>query len=340
MACFEIAFNKNKNMEYFLFKNLTYTVTDKENLYFLSREPKSKVSAIGTFLLEFLNADLKNIRIFRKFIFKYLFQSLACEEYSYLKGEQLYKNDPSGLDDSEIDDMLDELCKNNHFDFLSDQSDFLKQFDLPDHTGFQEKLKKASTRLEEPVVDEASESVFDYRDGFTADSYIEELSISFDKFNYFHADISFDDVVFSTDIPYSFYSNNIADILFLSVKEFKTRKNATIRQCQNCGKFFIPENLNNTKYCNNIYKNKKTCMELGKEITYKKSLKNDALLQKYRRRYMSLASNVSHYGADTAIAKFEEYKKTGTIMREKYINKTITPKEFEKWIDGTKKITL
>ena len=77
-------------------------------------------------------------------------------------------------------------------------------------------------------------------------------------------------------------------------------------------------------------------MELGKEITYKKSLKDDILLQKYRKRYMFLASNVSHYATNTAIAKFEEYKETGAIMKDKYINKKITPKKFEKWIDGTK----
>ena len=62
-------------------------------------------------------------------------------------------------------------------------------------------------------------------------------------------------------------------------------------------------------------------MELGKGIAYKKSLKNDDLLQKYRKRYMSLASNVSHYGTDSAIAKFEEYKKEGNIIKENYLSK-------------------
>ena len=335
MASFEIAFNKNKNLEYFLFKNLTYTVVDKENLYFLSHEPKSKVSPIGTFLLEFLNADLKNMRIFKKFILKYLFQSLACEKYSYLKVEQLYKDDTSGLDDSEIDDMLDELCKDNHYDYLYMQSDLFKLFNLPDNTGILEEITKRKRKIGEISISD-QEEYDDYRNHFNADSYIENLSISFNKSNYFHADLDFDETVFCTDIPYSFYSDKISEILFVSVKEFQSKKNAIIRQCQNCGKFFIPENLNNTKYCNNIYNNKKTCMELGKELTYKKSLKDDTLLQKYRRRYMSLASNVSHYSTDTAIAKFEEYKKEGSIMRENYLAKKTTAKEFEKWIDGTK----
>ena len=52
---------------------------------------------------------------------------------------------------------------------------------------------------------------------------------------------------------------------------------------------------------------------------------------------MSLASSVSHYGTDTAIARFEKYKKDGAIMKQKYLNTEITPKEFEKWINNTKK---
>lgn len=51
---------------------------------------------------------------------------------------------------------------------------------------------------------------------------------------------------------------------------------------------------------------------------------------------MSLASSVSHYGTDTAITRFEKYKKDGSIMKQKYLNTEITPKEFEKWINSTK----
>ena len=51
---------------------------------------------------------------------------------------------------------------------------------------------------------------------------------------------------------------------------------------------------------------------------------------------MSLANSVSHYGTDSAIQRFEKYKKDGAIMKKKYLNKEISPKEFEKWINSTK----
>ena len=68
------------------------------------------------------------------------------------------------------------------------------------------------------------------------------------------------------------------------------------------------------KYCNNIFKDNNTCKELKKQISYKKSLKYNKLLDMYRKRYLSLASSVSHYGTEKAIERFENYKKDGAVM--------------------------
>ena len=52
---------------------------------------------------------------------------------------------------------------------------------------------------------------------------------------------------------------------------------------------------------------------------------------------MALASYVSKNGTDTDINRNKKYKKDGAIMKQKYLNKEITPKEFEKWISDSKK---
>lgn len=96
--------------------------------------------------------------------------------------------------------------------------------------------------------------------------------------------------------------------------------------------------MKETKYCNEEFEDTgKTCRQIGKELTYKKSLKEDNLLDIYRKRYMSLASSVSHYGTDKAIQRFKKYKEEGAIMKAKYLNKEISAKEFENWISSTKK---
>ena len=43
-----------------------------------------------------------------------------------------------------------------------------------------------------------------------------------------------------------------------------------IRKCQNCGSYFFPSNLKETKYCNEEFEDTgKTCRQIGKELTYK-----------------------------------------------------------------------
>lgn len=164
--------------------------------------------------------------------------------------------------------------------------------------------------------------------------FMEKLNIKFETFDLIFVNID----VNKYNIPYYFESDDIFGIIALIFKEFMSDNHNTIRQCQNCGYYFVPSNLKETKYCNVEYKNTgKTCRQIGKELAYKKSLKEDTLLDKYRKRYMSLASSVSHYGTDTAIARFEKYKKDGAVIKQKYLNKEITPKEFEKWISDSKK---
>lgn len=59
------------------------------------------------------------------------------------------------------------------------------------------------------------------------------------------------------------------------------KSNIVIKKCENCGKFFIPTSRNDEKYCDNIFRNNKTCKELG---YYEKVINND-VLKTYRTIY-------------------------------------------------------
>lgn len=54
-----------------------------------------------------------------------------------------------------------------------------------------------------------------------------------------------------------------------------------INICENCGKYFIPKNKSNEKYCNNIFKSGKTC----RELSYQLKFNNDKVEQLYRSSY-------------------------------------------------------
>lgn len=237
--------------------------------------------------------------------------------------------------------MDDEI--ENHTEVTEEQvklvEDFDKYFELKEKIleSVKEKYKDEYEKIENKF-DEDMKPIDDI--DFYEDSYLEindliqELSLDFGFGAYLIAGIP----IINLNIPYSFYSHDVFSIIAIEFKEFMSNKHNRIRQCQNCGKYFIPTNLKETKYCNNIFKKNKTCRQIGKDITYKKSIKNDNLLDMYRKRYMSLASSVSHYGTDKAIERFEKYKKEGAVMKKKFLNKEISKREFKRWIEDSKNL--
>jgi len=74
-------------------------------------------------------------------------------------------------------------------------------------------------------------------------------------------------------------TDSYAAICFDVAQLLKERK--MINLCKNCGKYFLPISRSDEIYCDNIFKNGKTCKQLGYEI----KVKNDEILNAYRTIY-------------------------------------------------------
>lgn len=308
--------------------------------FFSSYNTEHMIDPIGSFILIFLNTSFKNDEDCRSFVFWFCFETLYYRKHPKIKKANQNSSTHLSLSFSEFNKELDEIIKEYKEEFLYLKYTLLKNLRLPYDTDFFKKIEEEAEFTPEDI-----QSIRQDDKNFLEDKsikyneteingFMEKLNIQFETFALIFENIDVD----KYNIPYYFESNDILAIIALMFKEFMSDNHNTIRKCQNCGYYFVPSNLKETKYCNVEYENTgKTCRQIGKELAYKKSLKEDALLDKYRKRYMSLASSVSHYGTDTAIEKFEKYKKDGAIMKAKYLNKEITPKEFEKWILDSKK---
>ena len=103
------------------------------------------------------------------------------------------------------------------------------------------------------------------------------------------------------------------NILFISFREFAyIKKDIIIQQRENCKKYFIPATAHDTKYCDSIFKGKKTCKEISSQKTYAEKLEKNRLLKKWRNRYQSLArlaSKTKHGSKSKAPQMYEYYKK-------------------------------
>lgn len=335
---FKVAFDKNSGLEFFVFKHMYYD--KKEKIIFSSLQTEHMINALGTFLLIFLNTDFENQEDCKSFISRFCFEYLYYRKYPEVK--KINKNSSTLLKLSlfEFNKELNEIAQENKENFLYVKYTLLKNLRLPYDSNFFIKYYHEAEFSQKYINEIIQEEKNYYEnnsikyDETEINGFIENLNINFETISLLFHDIN----IYDYNIPYFFEGENIIEIIALIFKEFMSDNHNTIRQCQNCRKYFVPSNLKETKYCNSEYENTgKTCRQIGKELAYKKSLKEDSLLDAYRRRYMSLASSVSHYGTDRAIERFEEYKKDGAIMKKKYLNNEITPKEFENWILGSKK---
>ena len=103
-----------------------------------------------------------------------------------------------------------------------------------------------------------------------------------------------------------------------------------INICKNCGKYFIPKNKSNEKYCNNIFENGKTC----KELSYKLKLSNDEVEKVYRNSYKTQnAKKQRNSHIKNIDKKFKNWSIKAKEQKNLCKNGTITIETFKKWLE-------
>lgn len=88
-------------------------------------------------------------------------------------------------------------------------------------------------------------------------------------------------------------SEKLSNILYVVLEQIVQAPNLPIKQCQNCGKYFIPSSRQDEVYCEFPDEKGKTCKEKGALETYKKNLENVPALLEYRRSYQKKIMIVS-----------------------------------------------
>ena len=70
---------------------------------------------------------------------------------------------------------------------------------------------------------------------------------------------------YDVEPDYSSSNDNIYGILYVTLFQFVLNNKYLIKKCKNCGKYFITDNPR-INYCNNLYKGKQTCRDIGNQI--------------------------------------------------------------------------
>jgi hypothetical protein len=142
-------------------------------------------------------------------------------------------------------------------------------------------------------------------------------------------------------IYYEYEALDILTILSLDLTNVISN-NIQIKECQNCHKFFIPSNRSDEIYCDRIFKNGKTCKEIG----YDEKLKNNAdcafqnLYTKARKkRHAKITYYTKLKDKDKKEAyfkeQFEPWKIDATARMEEFKSNNDL-QGFQKWLDDNK----
>lgn len=328
MNYYNIAFDFVNKKEYFY--HFTMKSFD-EGIYSFGKNVVEQ--KLGSFLLEFLNTNFRKKKNFDNFVTKYCFIDL----YSKVLRKKLYTPDIVSLKLSKKDltEALNKIYKMYSEEFI----EFSEVFRDIANTKSRYKFISALDKIDDPK----SSEIFDIKAyNFSTKDYWKELKEFSDLFDSVYIDFYMLDFwgifdtekPFSDDIPYSFRSRDVLNIIYLSFKQIECYKHP-ILQCENCKNLFVPDSAHDIKYCNEIFKNNKTCKQLAPKIKFQKTLEDDPLLQKYRSRYQAV-QRLAKNNPEKHQALFEYYKSEGQKMRKKYLDKVITAKQFEDWIDSTK----
>lgn len=128
-------------------------------------------------------------------------------------------------------------------------------------------------------------------------------------------------------------SSSVYTILYITLFKFVEEYKNIIKKCKNCGKYFITDNPR-INYCNNLFKEKQTCRDIGNQIAQRIKQENEIVYGKYRKIYAKKAMLVKR-NPDIEVYKkdYENWKKKAKEFMDAIRSETKTYEDFDKWLE-------
>ncbi len=286
---------------------------------------------IGSLLFEFLDANLSNTTFIKRQTIKYGSIALNTEYHNIHFADYLREHDEEDTDFYEQNyfedklDMFSNLIINEYRKLQIDLKnilDFVYNINNENYLNDLTPSQRYYIYLEICSEDEHARIY----------SYLENVSISqeFDFSKLINNISSYKDVEDLADqirkkdtknsnyklLAYLYSFSSLICVYYFSALHL-VQNNIPIKKCQNCGKYFIPENRISSIYCNRIYENKKTCKEIGAINTYNEKLKQDEINFLYRRT-LSAKKMLANRNPDIPIylEKYEKWKKEANEFKK------------------------
>ena len=262
--------------------------------------------SFGMMLMRFLNADFSSFeKSYKTFFYAYGFELLK-EYIPYKELEETYKTEKQMLE------VMKKVYEDSKYELYEMQENFRKcvnqVYNLNGEKGFEE--ASANSKFIANIIKHKS-------DVYRYSNKIEVILDSYSSKDDDYSSVSYDNIVkklenreLSIKKHNVYTSERLSNILYVILEQIVQVPNLPIKQCQNCGKYFIPSSRQDEVYCEFPDEKGKTCKEKGAIQTYKKNLESIPALLEYRRSYQKKIMIVSRNKENKELKKeFDKWKK-------------------------------
>lgn len=260
----------------------------------------------GTMLMMFLNADFSDFeKAYKTFFYAYGFELLK-EYVPYKELEDTYTSE------KKMRDIMKRVFEDSSYELIEMQENFRKCVDQVYNLNGIKGLEEASanSKFIANIIKHESDV---YRYSSKIEVFLDSYA---SKDNDYHEE-SYKSLVdklendtLSIKKHNIYTSEKLSNILYVVLEQIVQAPNLPIKQCQNCGKYFIPSSRQDEVYCQFPDEKGKTCKEKGALETYKKNLENVPALLEYRRSYQKKIMIVSRNKENKQLKKdFDKWKK-------------------------------
>lgn len=284
--------------------------------------------SLGTFLLDFMNTSFYDYEDFTLFATKYLMVHLLSSYDENILSD--INNYSIVMENKE----LQEIFMNIYSTSASDLTDVQNTLELIfDNTYYNEILKytdilSANYDIIEKLANE--EKNYSALNKFLAENNYTSLDYNLNAF--------FDNKTPDTlSTNFIFSSSTVDSFLYCIVNELVCNiKNIKFEKCKKCGYWFMHTKSKEQNYCNDIFEENKTCLEIAKEERARKNEKDDIYLQRCRKRYKNLHKQVTVGASEKVQRLFNRYKEQMPKYIEQYKSGLIDGEELMEWLECMK----
>ncbi len=110
-------------------------------------------------------------------------------------------------------------------------------------------------------------------------------------------------------------------------------RNETVSECELCNKYFVPKTKKKTLYCDRVFKDGKTCKQIGPTMKYKAFAENDTVLKTFEKEknkmYKRMERNYSFDETPKSISydEYIDWLNNAVNAKNLYLNNELTEDE-------------